>query len=155
MVCPVVNGKRQGIIASVDQVYTTSDGTGGSSEELAQTLLNGVKKLGVADEKDTGLFYMQGKVMDGQYLTDRFIGTINNAILGSWVVPSSENSSDAVRFWWPCQWDPSHWIDKVFSKFKDSLFVERLLKRANMYHQLFGYGKLHGIAKAMSQFISW
>ena len=151
LVCPVVNGKRQGIIASVDQVYTTSDGTGGSSEELAQTLLNGVKKLGVAAEKDTGLFYMQGKVMDGQYLTDRFIGTINNAIVGSWVVPSSENSSDAVGFWWPCQWDPSHWIDKVFSKFKNSLFVERLLKRANMYHQLFGYGKLHGIAKAMSQ----
>ena len=50
-------------------------------------------------------------------------------------------------YWWPLQWDPGHWLDKVFSSLKEKPFLDRLLKRTSIYHQTFRHGKMHSIAK--------
>ena len=51
-------------------------------------------------------------------------------------------------FWWPAQLDPVHWVDKVLKKmkFEDFRFVNHLLKRVALYHQLFSNGKMHSVA---------
>ena len=54
--------------------------------------------------------------MDGQYNAP-FIDGMNKFVF--------ENDDDCKEsFWWPVQWNPAHWLDKVFSKFKDSSFVD-------------------------------
>jgi hypothetical protein len=58
------------------------------------------------------------------------------------------------RFWWPAQWDPAHWLDKVFAKFKEMSFVARLLKRTALFHQLFSHGKMHSVARATAKDLS-
>lgn len=57
-------------------------------------------------------------------------------------------------FWWPTQWDPGHWVDKVFSDLKDLPIIGRLLKRVAIYHQLFGRGKMHSVALETSKELS-
>ena len=37
-------------------------------------------------------------------------------------------------FCWLTQWNPGHWVDKVFAKFNDSDVVNQLLKRTALYH---------------------
>ena len=29
-----------------------------------------------------------------------------------------EDGNGKESFWWPVQWDPAYWLDKVFSKFE-------------------------------------
>ena len=81
--------------------------------------------------------------MDGQYLNEPFITAMNEPIMQQ----LGDDLSCKDAFWWPVQWDPAHWLDKVFSKFKDSRFVDRLLKRVGLYHQLFSHGKMHSVAR--------
>eukprot|EP00112_Aurelia_sp_Birch-Aquarium-sp1_P023792 Seg7234.1 transcript_id=Seg7234.1/GoldUCD/mRNA.D3Y31 product="hypothetical protein" protein_id=Seg7234.1/GoldUCD/D3Y31 len=100
------------------------------------------EKLGLHGEK---LLQMQGKVTDGQYLTDGFINAMNQPLFAQ----LREDMQD--KFWWPLQWDPSHWLDKVFSKFYESEYVSRLLSRTTLFHTMFGHGKMHAVAKATAK----
>ena len=38
VICPVVNGRREGIVLNAHEVYTNSDGTGGAGEALAKSI---------------------------------------------------------------------------------------------------------------------
>jgi hypothetical protein len=105
------------------------------------------KHLGL---KDKCLFQMQGKVMDGQYLNEPFIAAMNQPIM--WQLENELSCKD--RFWWPAQWDPAHWLDKVFAKFKETSFVARLVKRTALFHQLFSHGKMHSVARATAKDLS-
>jgi hypothetical protein len=55
----------------------------------------------------------QCKVTDGQYLCKGFIDSMNQPLFDEIPLTCQE------EFWWPLQWDPGHWLDKVFSKFYD------------------------------------
>ena len=90
---------------------------------------------------------MQGKVLDGQYLNEPFMTGMNNSLLNQLY----DGSVCKDAFWWPTQWDPAHWLDKVFGKFKEKPFVDQLLKRTALYHQLFRFGKMHSVAAATSK----
>ena len=79
--------------------------------------------------------------MDGQYVNVPFIDGMNEP------VKKLFDNACIQSFWWPVEWDPAHWLDKVFTKFKDSSFVDRLLKRVALYHQLFSHGKMHSVAQ--------
>ena len=141
VICPVVNGTRQGIILNAREVYTNSDGTGGTGDALAKSIFTDLKNH-VGFQKEL-LLQVQGRVMDGQYLNEPFITAMNEPIMQQ----LGDDLSCKDAFWWPVQWDPVHWLDKVFSKFKDSRFVDRLLKRVALYHQLFSHGKMHSVAR--------
>ena len=121
-------------------MYSNSDATGGAGDDLAKAISRDLEKhVGLKDER---LFQMQGKVMDGQYLNEPFIAAMNQPIM-----QQLENElSCKDRFWWPAQWDPAHWLDKVFAKFKETSFVARLVKRTALFHQLFSHGKMHSVA---------
>lgn len=93
---------------------------------------------------------MQGKVTDGQYLNDPFLQAINSPIIKQ----LQEANTAFEPFWWPCQWDSSHCLDKIFSKFKSEKFVSTLLNRVGLYNQIFGIGKMHSIAKQTSKEIN-
>ena len=80
--------------------------------------------------------------MDGQYLHGSFHNSINKAI---WKHLPSEKSKDPK--WWFLQWNPAHWIDKVFRPLGDSEFVKRLLMRTNLFQSTFGHGKMHVVTK--------
>lgn len=85
---------------------------------------------------------MQGKVTDGQYLCEGFIDSMNQPLFDEIPLALQE------EFWWPLQWDPGYWLDKVFSKFyDDNQFVSRLLLRTNLFHTMFNCGKMHAVAK--------
>lgn len=143
LICPVVNGRRQAIAVNARKVYDDSYGTGGAGPELAGHMLTDLKeKLGLHGEK---LLQMQGKVTDGQYLTDGFINAMNQPLFAQ----LREDMQD--KFWWPLQWDPSHWLDKVFSKFYESEYVSRLLSRTTLFHTMFGHGKMHAVPKATAK----
>ena len=75
--------------------------------------------------------------MDGQYLNEPFITAMNEPIRQQ--LGDDLSCKDAI--WWPIQWDPVHWLDKVFSKFKDSRFLDCLLKRVALYHHLLVMGR--------------
>ena len=94
---------------------------------------------------------MQGRVTDGQYINAPFIAEMNAPILDFLRNYGEENLLDisdvSDEYWWPVQWDPGHWLDKVFNAFKETPFVNRLLKRTALYHQLFGHGKMHSVVK--------
>ena len=123
--------------------YTTYnlDGTGGTGDALAKLIFTDLKNH--VSFQDELLLQVQGRVMDGQYLNEPFITAMNEPIMQQ----LGDDLSCKDAFWWPVQWDPAHWLDKVFSKFKDSRFVDRLLKRVALYHQLFSHGKMHSVAR--------
>ena len=54
-------------------------------------------------------------------------------------------------FWWPLQWDPGHWLDKVFSAYHDEDFVSRLLSRTALIHSLFSHRKMYSVASETSK----
>jgi hypothetical protein len=93
---------------------------------------------------------MQGKVFDGQYLTSPFILTVNEPIKNLLKVAKKKDGLEdrGDDFWWPTQWDPGHWLDLVFEKFKTEEFISRLLSRTNLIHRMFGHGKMHSVSKA-------
>ena len=66
------------------------------------------------------LMQVQGKVFDGQYLNGPFIQAMNKPVIDllsqSKTTDLEENPAD--EFWWPAQWDPAHWLNLVFEKFK-------------------------------------
>ena len=143
LICPVVNGRRQAIAVNARKVYDDAYGTGGAGSELADHMLTDLKKkLNLHGEK---LLQMQGKVTDGQYLTDGFIDAMNKPIFAQ-LHEDMQN-----KFWWPLQWDPSHWLDKVFSKFYESQYISRLLSRTTLFHTMVGHGKMHAVAKATAK----
>ncbi len=123
VICPVVNGERQGILLSLSPVYTDADGAGGVGKDLADLVYQDLEShAGLSGSK---LMAAQGRVMDGQYLTIPFIEAINEPILQ---LLSDDHRKIALdQFWWSCEWDGAHWLDKVFEKFKETLFVSRLL----------------------------
>ena len=143
LICPVVNGERQAIFLDAQPVYEDSYGTGGTGDELAKKILKDLKRHpGVEDER---ILFMAGKVTDGQYINEGFVERMNNA-LWEHLPPEVQD-----EFWWPLQWDPAHWLDKVFDKFMDSEFVSRLLMRTKLFHTLFSYRKMHSVAKATAE----
>ena len=149
MICPVVCGKRQAIPLSITAVYGTSDGDTGRGEKLAEAILSDLRKhAGISDGR---LMQMQGKCTDGQYLNLPFSDEMNKPIRELLKKYEDEMQVDmshlSDEFWWPVQWDPGHWLDKVFGAFRTTPFVDRLLKRTSLYHQMFGYGKMHAVAK--------
>ena len=103
--------------------------------------------IGIKEER---LLQMQGKVLDGQYLNSPFTNAMNTPLMKLF----DDKSTCKEEFWWPAQWDPAHWLDKVFSKYKETEFVDRLLKRTALYNQLFHYGKMHSVAVATSKDLS-
>ena len=116
----MVEGQWQAIALNASKVYLKSDGSGES--ELAAMILSDVKN-------HAGISGMEGKLTDGQYLTDGFINAMNQPLF-------EEISIDIQdQFWWPLQWDPGHWLDKVFSKFYDNnKFLSRLLICTALFH---------------------
>lgn len=92
---------------------------------------------------------MQCKVTDGQYINNPFVSSMNQPIfevlrdLGC----NEEMKILQLEKWWECHWDPGHRLDKVVSKFKDTTFVDHLLGRVSLFHQIFWHGKMHAIAK--------
>ena len=44
VICPVVNGRREGIVLNAREVYTNSDGTGGTGEALAKSIYSDLEK---------------------------------------------------------------------------------------------------------------
>ena len=125
MVCPVIAGKRQGIPLNMSQVYTNAEGTGGTGDALAETIFRDVE-----DHVDIkGRRLMQGKVVDGQYVNQKFISAMNSPLMDALKQSLSTEENEIVLdlFWWPTQWNPGHCLDKIFGHFKDSPFVTRLL----------------------------
>ena len=94
----MVEGQRQAIALNASRVCLKSDGSGRTGSELAAMILSEVKNH--AGIKGCSILGMQGKVTDGQYLTDGFINAMNQ--------PLFEEISIDIQdpFWWPLQWDP-------------------------------------------------
>ncbi len=117
MICPVVDGKRQGIPLNMHLVYQAADGVGGANNILAEAILQDLENF--ANIKGSSLLQMQGKVVDGQYVNRKFIEAMNKSIFDAlknvYTLEGLEyDLTDS--FWWPCQGDPAHWLDKVFLK---------------------------------------
>jgi hypothetical protein len=138
----------------MSQVYTNAEGTGGTGDTLAENIFHDAKNH--VDIEGKRLLQMQGKVMDGQYVNQKFIAAMNDPVMDVLRQSASIDDNGVVLdiFWWPTQWDPGHWVDKVFSHFKDSSFINRLLQRTALYHQLFGHGKMHSVAVETSKELS-
>jgi hypothetical protein len=119
-------------------VYQNADGSGGTGPELAAKMIEDVKVH--ANISSQAILAMQGKVTDGQYLNEGFINAMNQPLFDELPVDLQD------RFWWPLQWDPGHWLDKVFSAYHDGEFVSRLLSRTALIHSLFSHGKMHSVA---------
>jgi hypothetical protein len=127
MICPIVNGSRQAIPLDAKQVYSNSDGSGGTGEDLAHAIFDDLDShVGI---KGKHLLQMQGKVMDGQYLNSVFTTAMNTPVMNL----LDDKSECKDEFWWPVQWDPGYWLDKVFAKYKETEFVDRLLKRVALF----------------------
>eukprot|EP00794_Sanderia_malayensis_P002259 gene2259-2590_t len=130
--------------------FYTSDGETGKGEALASAIIKDLElHAGIKGEK---LMQMQGKCTDGQYLNAPFETAMQRPITELIERYEREKGVDldgeiSNPFWWPVQWDPGHWIYKVFGAYKDTPFVSRILKRTALYHQLFGHGKLHSVAR--------
>ncbi len=156
MICTVVNGEGQGIPLNVLPVYFTSDGATGTAVDFAGMVISDVKTCALSDS--TSILQMQGKLTDGQYLLGAFGNTINQEIFDHITLYERETSQELKaakdEFWWSWQWDPGHWLDKVFSKFKNTVCVDRILKRTGLYHQMFGHGKMHIVAKQTAKELS-
>ena len=149
MICPVVDGNRQAIPLNISSVYYTSVGETGKGEALAAAIIKDLEvHAGIKGEK---IMQMQGKCTDGQYLNSPFETAMKKPIIEEIERYEKASGNDITgevssSFWWPLQWDPGHWLDKVFGEYKDTPFVGRVLKRTALYHQLFGHGKLHSVA---------
>ena len=92
---------------------------------------------------------MQGKVTDGQYLSEGFISSLNQPLFDE--IPLELQQP----FWWPLQLDPGHWLDKVFPKFyDDSKFVSRLLSRTALFHPIFNQGKMYAVVQETAKEIN-
>ena len=118
MLCPVIDGKRQGIPLNMSQVYTNAEGTGGTGDALAENIFRDAKNH--VDIEGKRLLQMQGKVMDGQYVNQKFIAAMNDPVMDVLRQSPSIDDNGVVLdiFWWPTQWDPGHWVNKVFSPSK-------------------------------------
>ena len=138
IICPVVEGRRQAIVLNARRVFENSDGSGGTGPSLAAKLLDDVNNHAKISER--AILAMQGKVTDGQYLTEGFINAMNKPLFDEIPVTLQD------PFWWPLQWDPVHWLDKVFSAHHDVEFVSRLLSRTALIHSLFSHGKMYSVA---------
>jgi hypothetical protein len=151
LACPVVDGKRRGIPLGLTQVYSSSDGSGGHGGELAAAIFSDLKFH--AKVEGLHLMSMQGKVTDSQYVNAPFVGAMNEPIFEVLRERSDKEDQKIILqdIWWECQWDPGHWLDKVFSKFHDSELITRLLGRVAMFHQLFRHGKMHSIAEVTAK----
>ncbi|CAB4003457.1 Hypothetical predicted protein [Paramuricea clavata] len=91
-------------------------GIGGTGDTLAAANFKDLEEhVGL---KDNCLLQFQGRVMDGQYINEPFIDGMNSIMH-----LLDDNLPCKERFWWPVQWNPAHWLDKVFSTFKDSCFL--------------------------------
>ena len=128
LICPVVDGRRQAIALNVCKMYQNSDGSGGTGPELAMKMIEDVQVA------------MQGKVTDGQYINTDFINAMNQPLFDELPIDLQD------KFWWHLQWDPGHWLDRVFSACHDGEFVSRLLSRTALIHSLFSHGKTHSVA---------
>ena len=147
IVCPVIEGKKTAIPLGMNPVYSNSDGSGGKGEELAEAIFNDMKKhLNVEGPR---LLQMQRKVVDGQYINEPFVSSMNKPIfdfIHSLGLQKDEADVLLGGEWWECHWDPSHLLDKVFSASKEDSFVKRFLGRVALFHQIFRHGKMHAVA---------
>jgi hypothetical protein len=83
---------------------------------------------------------MQGKVMDGQYINQKFICAMNDPVLD--VLRQTTTGLFLTFFRGQCSGIQDTGSIKYF---KDSFFINRLLQRTALYHQLFGHGKMHSV----------
>ena len=97
MICPIVNGSREGIVLNACEVYTNSDGTGSTGGALAKAIFTDLENhFGIKDER---LLQVQGRVMDGHYLNNLFITGMSEPIFQQ----LGDDLSCKERFWWPVQ----------------------------------------------------
>ncbi len=95
VICPVVNGSREGIVLDAREVYASSDVTGGSGHALAAAIFKDFEEhVGI---KGNRLLQAQGRVMDGQYLNEPFISGMNEPIMCLF----EDGFPCKERFWWP------------------------------------------------------
>ena len=73
MVCPVIAGKRQGIPLNMSRVYTNV------GDALAETIFRDVEDH--VNIKEGRLMQIQGKVVDGQYVNQKFISAMNSPLM--------------------------------------------------------------------------
>ncbi len=149
MFCAVINAERKGIPLSMTPVYFISDGDTKRGIDLAGAIINALSRHAGIDSQ--GLLQVQGKVTDGQYLNSPFEILFNEPFRKVFRSFEEDLLVDLSvvhdLYWWPLQWDPGHWLDKVFSSLKEIHFLDRLLKRTSIYHQTFRHGKMYSIAK--------
>ena len=127
-------------------MYNSSDGIGGSNDVLDKVILEQIAKH--FDIKNEFILQMQGKVVDGQYVNEKFKSATNKSILEALRKEDAESIA-LDMIWWLCQWDHSHWLDSFFEGQRRNV-VNRLLQRTSLYHPLFGQGKVHSLALAKS-----
>ena len=114
------------------------------ASELASMVLSDIKENAAITGR--AIVAMQGKVTDGQYLSEGFMSLLNQPLFDE--IPLKLQQ----LLWWPLQWDPGHWLDKVFSKFyDDNKFVSRLLSRTALFHTIFNRGKMYAVAQEIAK----
>lgn len=97
---------------------------------------------------------MQGRVMDGQYINAPFIAG-NAPILACLKTYGEDNLLDlsqvSDKFWWPVQWDPGHWLDKVFSRSREMPFVTNTFAQQRFMSS--SYLSLKNLADSLGTYI--
>lgn len=139
MLCFVAGNERQAVPVACREVYTNSDGTGGSLEELARTIIQDVRLF------TDSLIQCMGCVTDGQYIHNSvmFSDTLRTEVLKDMAV--TDDDSDE---WWFTMWDPSHFLNLAFTDVGENHpLIKRFLSRTALLHQSFGYGMMHSVAK--------
>ena len=96
VICPIVNGTQERIILDARDVYTNSDGTGGTGG------------LFIKIWRSMSIWKMNSSASRGKNVVMQLF---------------EDGQSCKDRLWWPIEWDPAHWLDKVFSKIRVSLIV--------------------------------
>ena len=78
----------------MSQVYTNAEGTGGTGDALAETLFHDVEDH--VDIKEGRLMQMQGKVVDGQYVNQKFISAMNSPLMDALKQSLSTDENEIV-----------------------------------------------------------
>ena len=78
----------------MSEVYTNAEGTGGTGDALAETLFRDVEDH--VDIKEGRLMQMQGKVVDGQYVNQKFISAMNSPLMDALKQSLSTNENEIV-----------------------------------------------------------
>ena len=152
LVCPFVNGRRQAIAVSSQEVYKEGDNqvdgdvSGAHAPELAKTLFDEVKAAYPTIEDTTIKGAWMGTVCDGAYAKALGFGRTLATLL------------DQERYglsFFSVLWDPPHFLDLAFSDVLEGKsgtsqeFANQLVERTCVIHKIFQRGKMLKHAMAM------